>query len=174
MTDIEWQNALHTLGVNRERLAVWSKDLGDPWLRQRLESLVSDHDACRYAFDHSTRMMEQVPILRRRRRVAQRSVDRLEISPPPRWRFRQRRAWEMQRRTRWGRLRRAMRDEQEAACGLPQAVLPMLVSRVQVLSGQTDAVEAVLREKLSTDVVIRDAAKMKSEQPPFTPKATKK
>lgn len=170
--DIEWQNALHTLGVNRDRLAVWSKDLGDPWLRQRLESLVSDHDACRYAFDHATRLMEQVPILRRRRRVAQRSVDRLESSAPPRWRFRQRSHWEAQRRTRWGRLRRAVRSEQEAVCGLPQAVQPMLISRVRVLSGQTDAVEAVLRDKLSTEVVIRDAVKSTQGHQPFTPKAT--
>lgn len=173
MTDLEWQNALHALGVNRDRLTVWRKDLGDPWICQRLETLIDDHDACRYAFERATRLVEQLPILRRRRRVAQRSIDRLETSPPPRWRFRQRSHWEAQRRSRWGRLRRAVRSEQEAVCGLPQAVLPILVSRVQVLSGQTDAVEAVLREKLSTDVVIRDAVKSTQGHQPFTPKATK-
>lgn len=173
MSNLEWSEALHTLGVNRDRLTTWSKDLGDPWIRQRLDSLVSDHDACRYAFDHATQLMEQVPILRRRRRVAQRSVDRLDLHRPPRWRFRQRRAWEVQRRTRWGRLRRTMRDEQEAVCGLPQAVQSMLVSRVQSLTCQTDAVEAVLREKLSTEVVIRDTVKSAKSHQPFAPKATK-
>lgn len=174
MSSIEWNNALHTLSVNRDRLTTWSKDLGDPWLRQRLDSLVSDHDACRYAFDHATRLMEQVPMFQRKRRVAQRSFDRLEMSPPPRWRFRQRRAWEVQRRTRWGRFRRAMRNEQEAVCGLPQAVQPMLISRVRVLSWETDAVEAVLRGRLNTDVVIRDNAKASQEEPPFKAKPTKK
>lgn len=173
MPNIEWNTSLHTLNVNRDRLITWSADLADPWVRQRLDSLVTDHDACLSAFDHAIKLVEQVPTLRRRRWASQRSLDRLERSEPPRWRIGKRRRWEAARRTRWGRFRRALGHEQEAVAGLPHAVQPSLVSRVRVLSQETDAVETVLRARLSSEVVIRDAVKATKGQPPFAPKSTK-
>lgn len=173
MPDIEWNIAMHSLGLNRERLQIWGTNMADPWVRQRIESLVTDHDACLYAFEHATRMVELLPRLQRRRWAAQRIADLHNLAAPPRWRFRQRQAWEDRRRVRWGRFRRALRAEQEAMSATPQAVHGALVSRARSLSVATDAVEAALREVASTEVVIRDGMKSTREPPPFKPKSTR-
>lgn len=136
-----------------------AEKLTDPWVRQKLDALRHDNEACVRAYAQATQDAEAVHRLRRFRRAAQRAVDRHTSRRPTGWRWWRRRAWEDEHERRRSQLRKTMREEQEALGGTPSAVHQALANRVRVLREGVTAFEVLAAPK-PPEVVVKDGAQV--------------
>lgn len=153
-TTTGWVNALSELRAQRDVLAQKLTELNDPWVRQRLARLVEAHDDCTDAHEKAEEALGQLRQMRTLRRRAQRASDRHELRRPSGWRFRRRRTWEQERRTRFAKLREAIRAEREVEAGTPDSVRAALSARVKALRREVAEAEATLRRQ-SVEVSLR-------------------
>lgn len=163
-TTTGWVNALAELRTQRELLAKKLTELNDPWVRQRIARLVEAHDDCTDAHEKAEEALGQLRHLRTLRRRAQRASDRHELRRPSGWRFRRRRTWEQERRTRFAKLREAIRAEREVEAGTPDSVRAALSARVKALRREVAEAEATLRRQ-SVEVSLRPPSKPHPSNP---------